>query len=217
MVHRPPTPASHATPTNLFLLPFAAKIVFFFGLRTYLIATSFLFIFLMINKTTKKKTTNNKNRLWTRNVYFSPSPKDTFFSCMRWKFCAWAFIGRRAPEGRSLLLHLARKSSSGARHRRTRRTFFYITKCRPNESAQHHIHWCIIFRPLIKFQCTRSLSTYFIDIISQTENIYYSLIIIIYGYQPSLSPKKIAKYSIHLFLSALMLCTQNHRLMEPEI
>lgn len=94
MVHRPPTPASHATPTNLFLLPFAAKIVFFFGLRTYLIATSFLFIFLMINKTTKKKQPTTKTASERETFIFHHHQKIHFFLA-----CAGSFVRGRSSEG----------------------------------------------------------------------------------------------------------------------
>jgi hypothetical protein len=85
------------TTLDLFLLPFAAKIEFFFGLRTYLIATSFLFIFLMINKTNKKPPLNE-------NVYFSPSPKDTFLLLHALEAVRGHLAGRSNTKSEILLL-----------------------------------------------------------------------------------------------------------------
>lgn len=121
---------------------FRGKKCVLFWSQDYLIATSFLFIFLMINKT-------NKNRLW-KDIYFSPSPKDTFF--LHVLNCAFRKYKKN--------FYFAIKDFLCFLNVR----IFVVPEADLNESASR-IHWCIIFRqPLIKFQYV--LSLYFIDIIS---------------------------------------------------
>lgn len=175
--HNPPPSLSH-TPSPL-SSSFRGKNCVLFGLRTYLIATSFLFIFLMINKTK-----NNKPPL-NENVYFSPSPKDTFF-LHALEMCAWAatdpeegffFAGEdKKPTKKTVCLFyfiinffcaLSLSHPSGGKKKLTqvRRpaycfVIYSVTLAQLRVRNRHIYILMYYFSPLIKFQYTSPL--YFI-------------------------------------------------------